>query len=36
LGGQNNQGAAQTVVLSEITNAPPVPGDLTSIIAGLS
>jgi hypothetical protein len=34
--GQNNQGAAQTVALSEITNNPPQPGDLTSIIAGLS
>jgi hypothetical protein len=32
--GQNNQGAAQTVALSEITGSPPVPGDLTSIIAG--
>jgi hypothetical protein len=34
LGGQNNQGAAQTVALSEITNTPPVPGDLSAIIAG--
>lgn len=33
--GQNNQGAAQTVALSSITNNPPVPGDLSSIIAGL-
>jgi hypothetical protein len=28
-------GAQQTVALSEITNNPPQPGDLTSIIAGL-
>jgi hypothetical protein len=34
LGGQNNQGAAQTVALSEITNNPPTPGDLSAIIAG--
>lgn len=34
--GQNNQGAAQTVALSEITNNPPVPGDISSIIAGWS
>lgn len=34
--GQANQGAAQTVQLSEITNNPPQPGDLTSIIAGLA
>ena len=34
--GQNNQGAAQTVALSEITNNPPQPGDLSSIIAGQS
>lgn len=34
--GQNNQGAAQTVQLSEITNNPPEPGDLSAIIAGLS
>lgn len=34
--GQNNQGAAQTVALSEITNNPPQPGDLTAIIAGLA
>lgn len=32
--GQDYQGAAQTVALSEITGSPPVPGDLTSIIAG--
>ena len=32
--GQNNQGAAQTVALSEITNNPPVPGDLSAIIGG--
>lgn len=34
--GQANQGAAQTVTLSEITSNPPQPGDLTSIIAGLA
>lgn len=37
--GQNGPsalGVAQTVQLSEITNAPPQPGDLTSILAGLS
>jgi hypothetical protein len=34
--GQNYQGIAQTVALSEITNAPPQPGDLTSILAGLA
>ena len=34
--GQANQGAAQTVQLSEITNNPPQPGDLTAIIAGLA
>lgn len=34
--GQNNQGAAQTVQLSEITSNPPQPGDLSAIIAGLS
>ena len=34
--GQANQGVAQTVQLSEITNNPPVPGDLTSILAGLA
>lgn len=32
--GQGYQGAAQTVALSEITNNPPVPGDLSGIIAG--
>jgi hypothetical protein len=32
--GQAYQGVAQTVALSEITNNPPVPGDLTSILAG--
>lgn len=32
--GQANQGAAQTVILSEITGNPPVPGDLSGIIAG--
>jgi len=34
--GQAYQGAAQTVALSEITNNPPVPGDLSAIIAGWS
>jgi len=34
--GQNNQGAAQTVQLSEITNNPPVPGDISAIIAGMA
>ena len=34
--GQNYQGAAQTTQLSEITNNPPVPGDLSGIIAGLN
>lgn len=33
--GQANQGAAQTTQLSQITDNPPVPGDLSSIIAGL-
>lgn len=32
--GQNYQGMAQTVQLSEITGNPPVPGDITGIIAG--
>jgi len=32
--GQNYQGVAQTVALSEVTNNPPVPGDLSGIIAG--
>jgi hypothetical protein len=32
--GPSALGAAQTVQLSEITNNPPQPGDLTSIIAG--
>ncbi len=32
--GQNYQGAAQSVLASEITGNPPVPGDITSIIAG--
>jgi len=32
--GQNNGGAAQTVTLSQITGNPPVPGDLSGIIAG--
>lgn len=32
--GQNFQGVAQTVALSEITSNPPEPGDLTSILAG--
>ena len=34
--GQNYQGAAQTVQLSEITANPPVPGDLSGIIAGIA
>lgn len=34
--GQANQGAAQTVALSEITGNPPVAGDLSGIIAGQS
>jgi len=33
--GQNNGGAAQTVALSQITGNPPVPGDLSGIIAGI-
>jgi hypothetical protein len=33
--GPSELGVAQTVQLSEITNAPPQPGDLTSILAGL-
>lgn len=33
--GPSELGVAQTVALSEITNAPPVPGDLTAILAGL-
>lgn len=33
--GQNYQGAAQTVQLSEITGNPPVPGELSGIIAGI-
>ncbi len=32
--GPSSLGAEQTVALSEITNAPPVPGDISSIIAG--
>jgi hypothetical protein len=32
--GQNYQGIAQTVQLSQITGNPPVPGDITGIIAG--
>ena len=32
--GQANQGVAQTVALSQITGSPPVPGDLSSILAG--
>ena len=35
-GGQNNTGLQQTVALSEITNAPPVPGDISAIIAGIA
>ena len=34
--GQAYQGAAQTVALSEITNNPPVPGDLSGINAGFA
>lgn len=34
--GQNYQGAAQTVQLSEITNNPPMPGDISAIIAGMA
>lgn len=33
--GQNYGGAAQTVALSQITGNPPVPGDLSGIIAGI-
>lgn len=33
--GQNYGGAAQTVALSEITGNPPVPGELSGIIAGI-
>lgn len=33
--GQAYQGVAQTVALSEITDNPPQPGDLTLILAGL-
>ncbi len=33
--GQAYQGIAQTVALSEITGSPPVPGDITGIIAGI-
>jgi len=32
--GQAYQGVAQTVALSEITNNPPIPGDISAIIAG--
>jgi hypothetical protein len=32
--GQDNGGAAQTVALSEISGNPPVPGELSGIIAG--
>lgn len=32
--GQAYQGVAQTAALSEITNTPPIPGDISSIIAG--
>jgi len=32
--GQANQGVAQTVALSELGSNPPIPGDLTSILAG--
>jgi len=34
--GTNFQGVAQTVQLSEITNNPPVPGDISAILAGLA
>ncbi len=34
MGRQAYQGIAQTVFLSEITSAPPQPGDITSIISG--
>lgn len=34
--GPSSLGADQTTFLSEISNNPPVPGDLTSIIAGLA
>lgn len=34
--GPSELGAAQTNALSEITNAPPVPGELSGIIAGLA
>jgi hypothetical protein len=34
--GTNSQGVAQTVQLSEITNNPPVPGDISAILAGLA
>ena len=34
--GQAYQGPAQTTQLSQITNNPPVPGDLSGIIAGLN
>lgn len=33
--GQNNPGVQQTVALSQITNNPPIPGDISGIIAGL-
>lgn len=33
--GQDNQGAAQTVQLSNVTNNPPQPSDLSLIIAGI-
>lgn len=33
-GGQRNPGYVQTLQLSEITNNPPQPGDISSIIAG--
>ena len=35
LGGQNNNGVEQTIALSQISQNPPQPGDLASIIAGL-
>lgn len=36
VGSQHNPALAQTVFFSELTSSPPQPGDLTSILAGLS
>lgn len=36
LGSQHNPSLAATVYMSEITSSPPQPGDMTSILAGLS